>query len=48
MDFSTCPLYGITRKRDLNELLKIKVHNKNNYNKKYKQHIEKNPKTSLR
>ena len=36
MDFSRCPLYGITRKRDLNELLKIKVHNKNQYNKKYK------------
>lgn len=47
MDFSTCPLYGITRKRDLNELLKIKVHNKNNYNKKYKPYIEKNPKTRL-
>ena len=47
MDFSTCPLYGITRKRDLNELLKIKVHNKNKYNKKYKPYIEKNPKPRL-
>lgn len=47
MDFSTCPLYGITRKRDLNELLKIKVHNKNQYNKKYKPYIEKNPKPRL-
>ena len=25
MDFSICPLYGVTRKRDLNELLKIKL-----------------------
>lgn len=47
MDFSTSPLYGITRKRDLNELLKIKVHNKNQYNKKYKPYIEKDPKPRL-
>ena len=39
MDFSVCPLYGVTRKRDLNKLLKMKVHNKNNYNLKYKPYI---------
>lgn len=47
MDFSTCPLYGVTRKRDLNKLLKIRTNNKNNYNKMYKPYIEKQPKPRL-
>ena len=47
MDFSTCPLYGITRKRELNKLLKIKVHNENSYNIKYKPYIDKNLKPRL-
>lgn len=47
MDFSSCPLFGLSRKRDLNKLLKIKVKNKNEYNLQYKPYIETNPKKRL-
>ncbi len=47
MDFSKSPLYGITRKRDLNQLIKIKTHNTNKYNIQYKPYIELRPKKRL-
>ena len=47
MYLSKCPLYGLSRKRDLNNLLKIKVRNRNNYNLLYKPYIDKKPKKRL-
>lgn len=47
MNFSKSPLYGISRKRDLNQLLKIKAHNNNKYNMQYKPYIEQKPKKRL-
>lgn len=47
MNFSKIPLYGISRKRDLNQLLKIKTHNNNKYNMQYKPYIEQKPKKRL-
>lgn len=47
MDLSKCPLYGLSRKRDLNNLLKTKVKNNNNYNLMYKPYIDKKPKKRL-
>lgn len=47
MNFSKSPLYGISRKRDLNQLLKIKTHNNNKYNMQYKPYIEQKPKKRL-
>lgn len=47
MDFSRCPLFDLSRKRDLNNLLKIKTKNKNKYNVQYKPYIETSPKKRL-
>lgn len=47
MDYNKSPLYGLSRKRDLSNLLKLKVKNKNDYNLQYKPYIEKNPKKRL-
>ena len=47
MDFYSCPLYGISRKRDLTQLIKQKVHNNNKYNIQYKPYIETKPKKRL-
>lgn len=47
MNFGKSALYGISRKRDLNQLLKIKVHNINKYNIAYKPYIEQKPKRRL-
>ena len=47
MDFSLCPLYELSRKRDLNSIIKTKVHNTNIYNLQYKPNIEKRPKKRL-
>lgn len=47
MNFSKIPLYGISRKIDLNQLLKIKTHNNNKYNMQYKPYIEQKPKKRL-
>lgn len=48
MEYRNCPLYGLTRKRDLNKLLKTKVNNNNNdFNLQYKPYIEKIPKRRL-
>ena len=47
MNFSKSPLYGISRKRDLNQLLKIKTQNNNKYNMQYKPYIEQKPKKRL-
>ena len=47
MDFSKSPLYCISRKRDLNQLIRIKAHNTNNYNVQYKPYIEQRPKKRL-
>ena len=47
MDFSKSPLYGISRKRDLNQLIKTKVHNTNKYNVEYKPYIDQKPKRRL-
>lgn len=41
MDFSFCSLYELSRKRDLNSIIKTKVHNTNIYNLQYKPYIEK-------
>ena len=47
MDFSKSPLYGILRKRDLNQLIKARVHNINKYNVEYKPYIDRKPKKRL-
>ena len=47
MDFSPCSLYELSRKRDLNSIIKTKVHNTNIYNLQYKPYIEKRPKKRL-
>ena len=47
MNFSKSSLYGISRKRDLNQLLKIKTHNNNKYNMQYKPYIDQKPKRRL-
>lgn len=47
MDFSKSPLYGISRKRDLNQLIKTRVHNINKYNVEYKPYIDRKPKKRL-
>lgn len=47
MNFSQCSLYKLSRKRDLNNIIKTKVHNTNNYNFQYKPYIEKKPKSRL-
>lgn len=47
MDFSKSPLYGISRKRDLNQLIKARVHNINKYNVEYKPYIDRKPKKRL-
>lgn len=47
MDFKECPLYELSRKRDLNNILNIKSKNKNNYNIQYKPYIENKPKRRL-
>ena len=44
MDFCKSPLYGISRKRDLNQLIKIKSHNNNKYNIQYKPILNQRPK----
>jgi len=47
LDFSKSPLYGILRKRDLNQLIKARVHNINKYNVEYKPYIDRKPKKRL-
>lgn len=47
MDFSQCSLYKLSRKRDLNSIVKIKVHIINKYNLQYKPYIEKKQKKRL-
>lgn len=47
MDFCKNSLYGLSRKRDLSQLIKLKVHNKNKYNIQYKPYIEQKPKRRL-
>lgn len=47
MDFSKSPLYGILRKRDLNQLIKARVHNINKYNVEYKPYIDRKSKKRL-
>ncbi len=47
MNFSKNSLYGLSRKRDLSQLLKLKVHNNNKYNIQYKPYIDKKPKRRL-
>lgn len=47
MDFSKSALYGISRKRDLNKLLKIKIKNINKFNVAYKPYIDQKPKRRL-
>lgn len=47
MNYSKSPLFGLTRKRDLNNLIKIKVRNNNTFNLQYKPYIEKHPKKRL-
>ena len=47
MDYSKSPLFGLTRKRDLNNLIKVRVKDNNNFNLQYKPYIEKKPKKRL-
>lgn len=47
MDYSVCPLFGITRKRDLGKILKTKMKNKNQFNLQYKPYIDKKTKKRL-
>lgn len=47
MNYSKSPLFGLTRKRDLNNLIKVKTKNNNKYNLQYKPYIEKKPKKRL-
>lgn len=47
MDYSNSPLYKLGRKRDLNNLFRIKCKNNNDYNLQYRPYIEKNPKDRL-
>ena len=47
MDFSKSALYSISRKRDLNKLLKIKLKNINKFNVAYKPYIDQKPKRRL-
>lgn len=47
MDYSKSPLFVLTRKRDLNNLIKVRVKDNNNFNLQYKPYIEKKPKKRL-
>lgn len=47
MDYSKSLLYKIKRKRDLNNIIKLKTKNKNNFNLQYTPYIEKEPKRRL-
>lgn len=47
MNFSENSLYGLSRKRDLSQILQLKVHNNNKYNIQYKPYIEQKPKRRL-
>ena len=47
MNYNKSPLFELGRKRDLNNLLKIKCENNNDYNLQYKPYIEKKPKKRL-